>query len=93
MSLKNEIRLIPRDILFVLRLLIGFVLIIIGLVGLVFPIMPDWILIIVGLLFFDANGKIAKFIISFLPKNLRKKSTDYALKIEAKIDKILGKWR
>ncbi len=52
--------------------------------------MPDWILIIVGLLFFDTNGKIAKNIVGILPHGWRARASRIALKIEAKIDKMMG---
>jgi uncharacterized membrane protein YbaN (DUF454 family) len=93
MSLNKEVKLVSKDLLFIVRLAIGFLLIVVGLIGLIFPIMPDWILILVGLLFFDVNGRISTFLIKFLPNRYRSKARSITLKIEKKIDKILGKWR
>jgi uncharacterized membrane protein YbaN (DUF454 family) len=91
--MSREIKLVSRDLLFVLRLIIGFVLVVVGLIGLIFPIMPDWILIVVGLLFFDVNGKVVGFIIKVLPQRYRREAKSLLLKFEGKIDRILGKWR
>lgn len=79
-----------KDILFIVRLLVGFILIVVGLVGLIFPIFPDWILIVVGLLFFDINGHIARAMVKFLPKKFQKKASLLSLKTEKKIDKVFG---
>ena len=87
------IKLISRDILFVVRLSIGFIFVVVGFIDLFIPFLPDILLIAIGLLFFDVNGKIAKYIIKFLPRPMREQMSEFSLKIEAKIDSILGKWR
>ncbi len=71
-ELEQKARFIGKDILFVLRLFAGFVLIIIGTVGLIFPVMPDWILILVGIGFFDTEGKLRKKILKVVPNKYQK---------------------
>ena len=88
MDVEKEIKFLGRDLLYVVRLLIGFILIIIGLVGLVFPIVPDWILIAIGILFFDTNGKISGLLINLLPKSIKLKVRSVVLRMRGKIDKV-----
>jgi len=87
-DVEKEIKFLGRDVLYVVRLLIGFVLVIVGLVGLVFPIVPDWILIAIGILFFDVNGRISGFLVNLLPKSIKLKVRSAVLRMRGKIDKI-----
>ena len=56
------------------RLLIAFLLIIVGLIGLLFPIVPDWPLILVGIVIFDVRGGIRRRLIKILPKGWRERT-------------------
>lgn len=88
MNVEEEIKFLGRDVLYVVRLLIGFVLVVVGLIGLVFPVAPDWILIAIGILFFDVNGKISGFLVGLLPKSIKLKVKSVVLKMRRKIDKV-----
>jgi len=87
-NVEEEIKFLGRDVLYVVRLLIGFVLVVVGLIGLVFPVAPDWILIAIGILFFDVNGKISGFLVGLLPKSIKLKVKSVVLKMRRKIDKV-----
>lgn len=72
-ELQQQIRFVEKDILFVLRLIAGYLLIIIGFIGLIFPIFPDWILILVGIGLFDTEGNLRHKMLKALPKKYRVK--------------------
>ncbi len=72
-ELQQQIRFVEKDVLFVLRLIAGYLLIIIGFIGLIFPIFPDWILILVGIGLFDTEGNLRRKILKALPKKYRAK--------------------
>jgi len=73
-ELNQKVRFIEKDIVFVLRLIAGYLLVIIGLIGLIFPIMPDWILILIGIGLFDTEGVLRKKIIKMIPQKYRLKA-------------------
>lgn len=93
-ELSQRIHLVERDVLFVLRLIGGFLLIVLGLVGLLFPIMPDWILIVIGILLFDVHGKITgkiftavKWVFNKLPfsQKFRDKVSHFLAKLQVRL--------
>jgi len=68
------------NILQLLRIIFGVTLLVLGLVGLVMPIMPGWIFVIIGLLVLGykkevllIKEKIVKFLKYRRKKNTRKK--------------------
>ena len=73
-SLDQRIKFVEKDIIYVLRLILAFILIIIGITGLIFPIIPDWQLIIVGIIILDTRGVTRRKIISYLPRRYQEKA-------------------
>ena len=49
----------------------GVLAIIFGIAGLVLPIIPGWLLIIIGVLILGEKNKISKFILNKLPKQVK----------------------
>jgi len=76
-DLEKKIRFIENDVAYVLKLIAAFILIVVGIVGLIFPIVPDWILILFGLILLDVKGKIRRKIVSWLPEGWRKKAQKF----------------
>jgi len=74
-DLNKQIRFVEADIVFVLKLALAFVLIVVGTVGILFPIFPDWPLIIVGIILLDAHGNARRKMISWLPAKYQAKAT------------------
>ena len=73
-DLNKQIRFVEADIVFVLKLFLAFILIVVGIVGIIFPIVPDWPLIIVGIVLLDTRGKARNKMISWLPERYREKA-------------------
>jgi len=73
-DLDKNVHLVEADVWFVLKLTIGFVFIAVGVVGLFIPMFPDIVFIIIGLMFFDYNGRIRHFLINLLPKKHRERA-------------------
>lgn len=67
----KKIRFVEQDAIYILRLLLGFLLFVIGIIGLIFPVVPGWALIFVGLFLFDTDSKIRRKIISLIPEKYR----------------------
>jgi uncharacterized protein YqgC (DUF456 family) len=57
----------------ILRITAGSILLAIGVLGLLLPILPGWLLIIPGLFLLGENTKVSRFIISKMPHAVRKK--------------------
>ena len=72
-DLNKQIRFVETDIIFVLKLILAFVLIVVGIVGLLFPIIPDWPLIIVGIVLLDAHGNARRKMINWFPAKYQEK--------------------
>jgi hypothetical protein len=75
---SQKLKFVEKDILFVLRLVAGYILIVVGFIGLLFPIVPDWILILVGIGLFDTQGNLRRKILKMLPQ-----------KYQSKVEKII----
>jgi len=75
-DLNRRIRFVEADIVFVFKLILAFVLIVIGIIGILFPIIPDWPLIIIGIILLDAHGNARKKMISWFPMKYQKKATN-----------------
>lgn len=89
-GLDKEVRLVGDDILFVFRLVVAFVLIVVGLIGLFLPIIPDWILIVFGIILLDTRGKMRRKLLSKVPKKYAKTVENFLfiIKVKNKKDKI-----
>ena len=72
-SLDDELKFDKDSVVFVLKLLGGFVLILLGLVGLGIPYIPDVIFVIVGIFLMDANGTIRNYLVDITPQKWHKK--------------------
>lgn len=70
----KSLKLIKDDIILATRFIVGFILVIAGIIGLIIPIAPDWILIFFGLVIMDANGTIREGLVSILPVKYRIKA-------------------
>lgn len=57
----------------ILRITAGSVLLFIGVLGLILPVLPGWLLIIPGLFLLGENTKVSRFIISKMPHAVRQK--------------------
>jgi uncharacterized membrane protein YbaN (DUF454 family) len=57
----------------ILRITGGSILLTIGVLGLILPILPGWLLIIPGLFLLGENTKVSRFIISKMPHAIRQK--------------------
>jgi uncharacterized protein YqgC (DUF456 family) len=57
----------------ILRITAGSILLFIGVLGLILPVLPGWLLIIPGLFLLGENTKVSRFIISKMPHAVRKK--------------------
>lgn len=71
--LDEELKFDKDDIIFVVKLLGGFILIILGLVGLAIPYVPDVIFIIIGIFLMDVTGSIRNYLVGLFPKKWQKK--------------------
>lgn len=71
-GLDEEIHLVGADIVFVLRLLAAFIFIVIGFIGIILPVVPDWPLFVVGIVLLDTNGKIREKILTKTPQKYKK---------------------
>lgn len=71
-EIDEEIHLVGEDILYIIRLLVAFVFIIVGLIGIIFPIIPDWPLLLVGIVLLDTHGVFRRKIIRKTPKRYKK---------------------
>lgn len=72
-ELQQRLRFIEKDVFFVLRLIAGYILIVVGFIGLLFPIVPDWILILIGIGLFDTQGNLRRKMLKTLPEKYRVK--------------------
>jgi len=70
-DLDERVHLVERDFIFILRLIGGYLLIIVGVFGLFVPIMPDLILIIFGIILLDAHGGMRRRILHWFPERWR----------------------
>jgi uncharacterized membrane protein YbaN (DUF454 family) len=75
-DLNRKIRFIEADIVFVMKLFLAFILIVIGIIGVLLPIIPDWPLIIIGIILMDAHGNARRKMISWIPAKYQKKATN-----------------
>jgi uncharacterized protein YqgC (DUF456 family) len=66
----------------ILRITAGSVLLTIGVLGLILPILPGWLLIIPGLFLLGENTKVSRFIISKMPHAIRQKMMSQKQTIE-----------
>lgn len=73
-DLNRKIRFVEADIIFVFKLILAFILIVFGVVGILFPIIPDWPLIIIGIILLDAHGNARRKMVSWLPVKYQKKT-------------------
>jgi len=71
-GLDEEIHLVGADIIFVLRLLASFVFIVVGFIGIILPVIPDWPLFVIGIVLLDTHGKIREKILTKTPKKYKK---------------------
>jgi len=71
-EIDEEIHLVGEDILYIIRLLVAFVFIIVGLIGIILPIIPDWPLLLVGIVLLDTHGVLRRKIIKKTPQKYKK---------------------
>jgi len=71
-EIDEEIHLVGEDILYIIRLLVAFVFIIVGLIGIILPIIPDWPLLLVGIVLLDTHGVFRRKIIKKTPQKYKK---------------------
>lgn len=55
----------------VLPYILGYILLFIGVLGLILPILPGWALIIPGLILIGSESKVGKWVHDRLPKKIR----------------------
>ncbi len=71
-DLDERVHLVERDFIFVLRLIGGYLLIIVGVFGLFIPVMPDLLLVVFGIILLDAHGGMRRRILHWFPERWRK---------------------
>jgi len=92
-NFNEQIRFVEKDIIYVLRLTLAFILIIIGFIGLLFPLIPDWQLLFVGIIILDVKGVMRHRIVEWFPDKYKKKIHKLLLldKKKKEGEKISGK--
>ncbi|KKR18277.1 MAG: hypothetical protein UU65_C0002G0288 [candidate division CPR2 bacterium GW2011_GWC1_41_48] len=73
MDLMKYIDRIIKNVAYILIILGGFTLILIGLLSLFLPILPGWLLIIAGVLLLGEKTKLSRYIIGKLPPRIKEK--------------------
>lgn len=88
-EIDENIHLVVEDVLYIFRLLVAFIFIIVGFIGILLPVIPDWPLLLVGVVLLDAHGSFRRKILRKTPPKYRK----YLRKIlfVVKIKEIGGK--
>ncbi|OQA53109.1 MAG: hypothetical protein BWY43_00182 [candidate division WS2 bacterium ADurb.Bin280] len=70
--IDKDIHLVAEDIIYVFRLLVAFIFIVVGFIGIIFPVIPDWPLLVVGVVIMDTSGKLRMKILERIPGKYRK---------------------
>lgn len=73
MSLNSPLKLDRAGLIFIGRLIVGYFFLVLGVLGLILPIMPGWIFIFMALPFLDVEGKVAHRIVRFVPGKYKAK--------------------
>lgn len=71
-EVDQDLHFVAEDILYIFRLLVAFIFIIIGFIGIILPIVPDWPLLLVGIIMLDTHGKFRHMILKKTPERYRK---------------------
>lgn len=71
-EVDEDIHLVGEDIVYILRLLVAFVFIVVGFIGILLPVIPDWPLLLVGVVMLDTHGRFRQKIIDRTPPKYRK---------------------
>jgi len=72
-DLNKQIRFVEADVAFILKLILAFLLIVVGTIDIFIPLAPDWPLILVGIILLDASGNVRRKILSWFPKGYQPK--------------------
>lgn len=71
-EIDEDIHLVGEDIVYILRLLVAFVFIVVGFIGILLPVIPDWPLLLVGVVMLDTHGRFRQKILDRMPPKYRK---------------------
>lgn len=71
-EIDDHIHLVYEDILYILRLLTAFIFIVMGAIGIILPIIPDWPLFLIGIVLLDTHGIFRKKILNKTPEKYKK---------------------
>ena len=88
MDVQKETRLLIRDILFIARVFFGFLFVVVGVIDLFIPLLPDILFIAFGIILLDARGRIFNKLVKLFPKKYQKVILQKRLIVAQKIDKF-----
>lgn len=71
-EIDEEVQVVGEDIIFIFRLLVAFVFIVIGFIGIILPVIPDWPLLLVGIVLLDTHGRAREKILEKCPQKYKK---------------------
>jgi len=71
-EIDKDLHFVAGDIIYIFRLLVAFIFIVVGFIGIILPVIPDWPLLIIGVIIMDTNGKIREKILARVPQKYKK---------------------
>lgn len=83
-DLNRPIKLNSSGIKFILRIILAWFLIVLGIAGIILPILPGWFFFLTGLALLDVNGTIRRRVWSWVPLKAQKFLTRQYKKIRGR---------